>query len=740
MSSGVSSTGSYGRDVVAGLVVFLIALPLCLGVAFASGAPLFAGLVAGIIGGIVVGALSKSHISVSGPAAGLTAIVAQQISELGFDAFLVAVLLAGFLQLGMGAARMGSISSFFPSSVIRGLLAAIGVILILKQFPHMLGHDRDPEGDMAFFQPDKQNTFTELLGLLNEYHLGAAAIGILSLVIMVLWDRIPKLKKSPIPSALLVVIVGTALAYWLKQVGGYWVVDGEHLVMVPTADSWIGMREFMNYPDFLALKDSSIYVAALTLAIVASLETLLNLEAVDKLDPKQRFSDPNRELLAQGTGNICSAMLGGLPMTSVIVRSSANINAGANSKLSTLVHGVLLLVCVVFVPGWLNMIPISCLAAILLYTGYKLVSPKLVNEIWLEGRYQFIPFVTTIVAIVLTDLLIGTMIGLAVSISFILSSNIRRPIRRIQEKHIGGEVTRVELASQVSFLNRAALDKLMDEARAGTHILFDASSTDYIDPDVLSMLRNFKNTVGPGRGVQVSMKGFREKYAIHDDISYIDYSTRELQEQMTPQRVLEILKEGNDRFRNGRRLQRDLERQIGSTAVGQHPLAVVLSCIDSRTPSELIFDLGLGDIFSVRVAGNVVSPKVLGSIEFSCAVAGAKLVLVIGHTRCGAVGAAVHAAANHQTMAALNGCDHLDAVVRDIQASFPAPDSRWLESLTPEEKEKYVTKVAEKNVCQSTVSILRESKVLRDLNQKGTIAVVGAMYDVSNGAIRFLQD
>ena len=739
MSSDQSNSNSFiFRDVVAGLVVFLVALPLCLGVAFASGAPLFSGLVSGILGGIVVGALSKSHTSVSGPAAGLTAIVAEQIAHLGFEAFLVAVLLAGALQIIMGILRMGSISAFFPSSVIRGLLAAIGVILILKQFPHVLGHDTDPEGDMAFFQIDEKNTFTEILALLNEYHLGAAAIGLISVAIMVIWDRIPKLKKSPIPSALIVVVVGITLAQYFRHWGGYWLIEGEHLVLVPVSDTWQGMRSFIKSPDFAALGSSSVYFAAITLAIVASLETLLNLEAVEKIDPKQRSADPNRELLAQGTGNICSAMLGGLPMTSVIVRSSANINAGGQTKLATLVHGALLLICVVLLPTWLNQIPISCLAAILLVTGYKLVSPKQVNEIWLEGKYQFIPFLVTVVAIVLTDLLIGILIGLGISISFILSSNIRRPLRRIEEKHIGGDVTRVELASQVSFLNRAALDRFMNETPTGSHILFDASNTDYIDPDVLSMLKNFKNKVGPGRGIQVSMKGFREKYSIRDDVSFIDYSTRELQEQMTPQSVLEILRLGNERFRTGRRLRRDVERQIGSTAVGQHPLAVVLSCIDSRTPSEIIFDLGLGDIFSVRVAGNVVSPKVLGSIEFGCAMAGAKLVLVIGHTRCGAVGAAVHSAANHQTMAALNGCDHLDAVVKDIQRSFTPPDALWLDQLTAENKEQFITQIAENNVRQSTQAILRESKILRELNQKETIAVVGAMYDVSNGEIRYL--
>ena len=345
---------------------------------------------------------------------------------------------------------------------------------------------------------------------------------------------------------------------------------------------------------------------------MASLETLLNLEAVDKIDPRQRTSPPSRELLAQGIGNVVAGLVGGLPVTSVIVRSSVNINAGGRTKLAAIVHGVLLLVSVVLLPAWLNLIPLSCLAAILLVTGVKLASPALVKQMWDEGRYQFVPFAVTVVAIVLTDLLIGVLIGLAVSIGFILSSNVRRPIRRIVEKHLGGEVVRIELANQVSFLNRAALVRALDEVPRGGHVLLDAQSTDYIDPDVLDLIRDFKEQTAPARGVEVSLLGFRSKYQLQDQTQYVDYSTRELQSALTPQQVLQILKDGHERFRTGRRLTRDLGRQVNATADGQHPLAVVLSCIDSRTPAELIFDLGVGDIFSVRIAGQHHQPEGAG--------------------------------------------------------------------------------------------------------------------------------
>lgn len=729
------------RDLTSGLVVFLVALPLCLGVALASGAPLLSGVLAGIVGGILVGMLSGSHTSVSGPAAGLTAVVAAQILSLGsFPAFLLAVVLAGLIQIGLGLARAGFLAAFFPSSVIKGLLAAIGVILILKQIPHLFGHDPDPEGDLAFQQPDHENTFSELARTIGDIHPGAAAIGLLSIVVLFVWGKWKPLKHSPVPAPLIVVLLGVGVSLWFRQLGGAWVIEPSHLVQVPVADSLAGFFGFLQLPDFSQWANPAVYTAAVTLAAVASLETLLNLEAVDKLDPQQRTSPASRELLAQGIGNVTAGLIGGLPITSVIVRSSVNINAGGKTKLAAVLHGVFLLVSVALLPVWLNLIPLSCLAAILVVTGVKLASPALVRQMWSEGRYQFAPFALTVVAIVLTDLLIGVLIGLTVSAGFILYSNMRQPIRRFVEQHLGGDVVHIELANQVSFLNRAALSKVLNEVPRGGDVLLDAQNTDYIDPDVLDLIRDFKEQTGPARGVEVSLVGFRSEYQFDDQIQYVDYSTRDLQDALTPQQVLHILKGGHERFRSGRRLTRDLVRQARATAEGQHPLAVVLSCIDSRTPAELIFDLGMGDIFSVRIAGNVTSWKVLASAEYGCAVAGAKLILVMGHTRCGAVTAAVNLIGEVRTAAEATGCQHLDYILKDIQQSIDPATCRAVEARPAAEKQSFVDTVARRNVLRVVEQMREQSRTLDGLVREGRIAIVGAMYDVVTGDIEFLAE
>jgi carbonic anhydrase/SulP family sulfate permease len=698
-------------------------------------------VLAGIIGGILVGTLSGSNTSVSGPAAGLTAVVAAQITELGsFSTFLLAVMLAGLLQIVLGCVRAGSLASFFPTSVIKGLLAAIGVILILKQIPHLFGHDLNPEGEMAFQQPDHENTFSELLQILGDIHPGSTVIGVLSLLILIIWDRWKFLKHSPIPGPLVVVVVGVALSLILRQLGGVWIIGSSHLVQVPVAENLQGFVSYLQTPDFSQWTNLSVYSAALVLAVVASLETLLNLEAVDKLDPLQRNSPPNQELIAQGLGNLLSGLIGGLPITSVIVRSSVNINAGALTKLSAIVHGSLLLLCVLFLPSYMNIIPLSCLAAILLITGVKLVNPALIQQMWSQGKYQFMPFVATVVAIVFTDLLIGVLIGMVVSIAFILKSNIQRPLRRFVVKHIGSEVLHIELANQVSFLNRASLSKALDEVRRGGHVLLNAQNTDYIDPDVLDMLREFKEKSAPPRGINVSLVGFRSKYLLQDEVHFIDYSTRELQSALTPAQVLQILKEGHERFRTGRHLTRDLKNQVKGTADGQFPIAAVLSCIDSRTPAELIFDLGVGDIFSVRIAGNITSPKVLGSIEYACAVAGAKLILVMGHTRCGAVTAAVNFLGASQSANQITGCEHLQAILDDIQLSTDPATSRKLDQLSATSREELIDQVARQNVLRVVNELQSQSLTLHRLVAEGRIAIVGTLYNVATGEIDFLTD
>lgn len=730
------------KDFTSGIVVFLVALPLCLGIAVASDAPPFAGLLAGIIGGIIVGAISGSHTSVSGPAAGLTAIISAQLAALGsFEALLLAIVIGGIIQIVFGVMKAGALSAFFPSSVIKGLLAAIGVILILKQIPHLLGHDTDPEGEMSFQQPDEETTLSEFGTLIDgQIHAGAIVVGLVSLGLLIVWNRSRWLKSTGIPAPLVVVILGVVANEIFRQVGGGWLIEAGHLVQVPIAESAREFVGFLTLPDFSQLTNPIVYRAGVTIAVVASLETLLNLEAVDRLDHFRRSSPPSRELLAQGCGNLAAGMIGGLPVTSVIVRSSVNVASGSRTKLAAVIHGFLLLLCVGLLPSMLNKIPLASLAAILLFTGFKLADPKLFRQMWRQGRYQFIPFIVTLTAIVFTDLLLGILIGLAVSLLFILNSNLRTPIRRVVETHLGGDITHVELAPQVSFLNRAALSQIFDDAPEGSRLLIDASDTDYIDPDVLTLIREFRSETAPARGVQVSLRGFRERYQLQDEVEFVDYSTRELKDQVTPNQVVDILREGNRRFRTGHRLTRDLGSQVHATSGEQHPLALVLAGIDSRVPTELVFDLGLGDIFSVRVAGNVVGSQAMASIEYGVGVSGVKLVLVLGQTSCAAISASIDLLRSNGAPTDQSGYEHLHVVVDELEPTIRDLAVRPLKELSEEELDQLSDDVSRRNVERSVARILEQSRVVREAVEAGTLQIAGALYDVRTGEIEFLSD
>lgn len=734
-----SPSSTIFRDLNAGMVVFLVAIPLCLGIALASNAPLLSGVLSGIVGGILVGVISRSQTSVSGPAAALAAIVAAQISALGsFAALQMAIIVAGVIQVGLGLARAGAISAFFPSSVVKGLLAAIGILLVLKQIPHLLGHDADPQGEMSFHQPDNANTFSELSHMFGHIHLGSATIGVVSIVLMALFQVFKPLKNSRVPAPLVVVLSGIFLSLLFQKLGGIWLVEPSNFVQVPIVKGPTGFLDFLQLPDFSQCLNPKMYSAGLTIAIAASLGTLLNLESVDKLDPLQRTSPPNRELVAQGIGNMAVGLIGGIPITSEIVRSTVNVNAGARTEFSTVVHGMLLLISVVMFPRLLSMIPLSCLAAILLVTGAKLVSPKMLIQTWSAGRYHLIPFALTVIAIVFTDLLMGVLIGLAASLAFVLNSNLRRPIRRSLEKHLGGEVLHVELANQVSFLNRAALSKVIDAVAPGGNVLLNAENADYIDPDILDLIRDFKEKKAPARGVKVSLVGFKSKYQLQDQVRYVDYSTRELQNQISPRQVLQLIQAGHERFRTGQQLTRDFGRQVKATAAGQHPLAVVLSCIDSRTPAELIFDLGVGDIFSVRVAGNILSPVIIGSIEYACHVAGAKLILIMGHSRCGAITAAVDRAFSPGTDGGENNCQHIDSIMQAIQPSIEPFLLQGIEISSPNAKDDLIGCVSRANVIRVAQLLRSESGIVAALEKQGKLSVAGAFYDVTSGSLEFL--
>lgn len=485
-------------DFPAGLVVFLVALPLCLGIALASGAPLFSGIITGIVGGVVVAALSGSALSVSGPAAGLTVIVFNAIQHLGsFENFLLAVVLAGVLQVILGLLKAGIIGHYFPSSVIKGMLAAIGLILIFKQIPHAFGYDKDSEGDFEFIQVDGENTFSELLNAINFIHPGAIVISTLSLLILILWDK-PFLKKITffklVPGALVVVILGVVINEVFKGMDPIFVLEGDHLVKLPVSNSIPEFIGQFTLPNFASISNINVWLTAATLAIVASLESLLSVEATDKLDPFKRNTPTNRELVAQGSGNIISGLLGGLPLTAVIVRSSANVNAGGRSKMSAFIHGMFLLISVVAFAGLLNKIPLACLAAVLLVVGYKLAKVSLFKSMYQLGWGQFLPFVITIVAILFSDLLKGIGIGMAVSIFFILRNNYKRAYYFNQSGSQDNPVITIQLVEDVTFINKGAITLTLDKLPENSTVIIDGSKSHNIDLDVLEIIYNFRET------------------------------------------------------------------------------------------------------------------------------------------------------------------------------------------------------------------------------------------------------
>jgi MFS superfamily sulfate permease-like transporter len=495
----------HASDLRSSIVVFLVALPLCLGIALASGAPLAAGIMAGIIGGIVVGAFSGSAVSVSGPAAGLTVIVAGAITELGgMPAFGAALLLAGVLQVIMGFCRAGELGNFFPAAVIKGMLAAIGLILILKQLPHAVGWDADYMGDESFGSVSGENTFSGLMHAWERLHFGATTVALVGISLMLLWDKV-LIKKFPrlsiFPSALLAVLVGVLLNRYAFMGSPDWEIEASHLVQLPFEGGFASFAGSMILPDFSALANPVTWRVALTLAIVASLETLLSLDAADKLDPLKRLSKKDRELRAQGIGNTLSALVGGLPMTAVIVRTSANIAGGGLHRTSAIFHGLWLLAAVVAFPNVLNYIPLSALAAVLLLVGWKLTSPKLFKLEWSKGYAQFVPFVVTIIAILFTDLLMGIGIGLMVGLVFVLFANSRSSILQINQEG----TTLVRFCKDVSFLQKARLRGILEDLPDNSHIVIDGSRSIYVDNDIEELVEDFVESA-PGRNIHVRLQ------------------------------------------------------------------------------------------------------------------------------------------------------------------------------------------------------------------------------------------
>ena len=486
-----SSFSGIGNDIRASIVVLLVAIPLCLGIALASGAPLFSGIIAGMVGGIVVGFLSGSSLSVSGPAAGLTVIVAGAIFKLGtYESFLLAVFLAGAFQVLFGFFKAGVIGDYVPNCVIKGMLAAIGFILILKQLPHLIGYDATPIGNESFQDPDEKNTFSGVFFALNFFNQGAALIGVISLLILKFWES-KKIKSISVlnfvPGPLIVVLMSVILSQVLKSISPLFALGDNHLVSLPSASSPAEFFSFFKHPKFSDISNLQVWTSAVSLAIVASLETLLGIEAVDKLDPYKRVSPTNRELKAQGIGNMISGLIGGLPLTSVIVRSSANAMAGATSKTSTILHGSFMLACVILIPHILNLIPLSSLAAILIFTGYKLSKIDLFKYFYRKGFDQFAPFVVTVTAILFTDLLVGVLIGVGTGLGFMIWSNFHSAVLVVND----GNRYLIRLRKDVSFLNKSIVKRTLEEVPENASLIIDVARADFIDKDIVEEVNNF---------------------------------------------------------------------------------------------------------------------------------------------------------------------------------------------------------------------------------------------------------
>jgi MFS superfamily sulfate permease-like transporter len=501
--------GHIKNDLPASIVVFLVAVPLCLGIALASGAPLFSGIIAGIVGGIVVTTFSKSPLGVSGPAAGLAVIVLAAINDLGsYQTFLLAVVIGGIIQIVLGIVKAGIIGYYFPSSVIKGMLSGIGIIIILKQIPHAVGYDKDPEGDFKFLQPDGRTTISELYYMFESLSIGVVIISVLSLAILILWEQkfIKNLKVSQIiQGPLVVVVLGIILNLMFRNMTGLSLTD-EQVVSIPVAGSISDFFGLFTFPDFGQILNKDVYIIGATIAIVASLETLLCVEATDKLDPDKRITPTNRELLAQGAGNVVSGLIGGLPVTQVIVRSSANIQSGGKTKLSAFMHGVLILVSAIFIPHLLNLVPLSSLAAILFVVGYKLAKPETFKEMYRKGIAEFIPFMVTILGIVFTDLLIGITLGLLTGIMYILWNNYKTPYHFNAEDYKGEKLIKIQLSEDVSFLNKAGIMNTLNHLPESSNVIIDGSKVSSIHPDVVEMLEDFKHNA-ESKGIDFEIYG-----------------------------------------------------------------------------------------------------------------------------------------------------------------------------------------------------------------------------------------
>ncbi len=719
-SSKDSLFGTLSADTRSGIVVFLIALPLCLGIALASGAPLFSGVVSGIIGGIVVGYLSGSRLSVSGPAAGLTVIVLNGIEKLGtFESFLLAVVLAGLFQIILGFLKAGVIRLFFPTAVIRGMLAAIGLILILKQIPHALGDDRDAEGEFEFFQIDGENTFTEIMNAIGDPAFSAILISLVSFAILLTWNKITqKIQKLElIPASLIVVLAGIAINQLLIVFLPTFALASIHLVPLPVIENLSQVSSLFVFPDFSQWINPNIYLTAGTIAIIASLETLLNIEATDKLDPLKQNTSANQELKAQGVGNLVAGLIGGIPVTSVIVRSSANIYAGAKSKMSAIIHGVLLLISVLFFARFMNLIPLASLAAILILTGYKLAKVDIFKEMYRLGWNQFLPFILTVIMVLFTDLLIGIGIGMAIGFFFILRENLSTSHFLNMGKHKGADYIKIELSEHVSFLNKASIADALEQLPENSMVDIDGTKSTFIDYDVLEVIHDFQKKA-PSKNIIANFltRNGQESLVSEKKDSMQDYL---MDFDTTYQNLLE-----NNKEWVAEKLKLDPE-YFHKLARGQQPKFLFIGCADSRVHPNEITKTAPGEMFIHRNVANLVVNtdfNLMSVLQYAVEVLKVEHVIVCGHYGCGGVKASLQH--THYGL--------IDNWLRNIKDVYRIHQAE-LDALT-DENERF-KRMVELNVIEQVYNLHKTSIIQKAWNNNAKLRIHGWVYDLKEGII-----
>lgn len=717
----------FKQDFSASIVVFLVAIPLCLGVAMAANAPIISGLISGIMGGVIVGFLSQSNLSVSGPSAAIAAVIISAIAHFhSYETALLSIFIAGILQIFSGFKGYGFIADYIPNNVIQGMMCGIGIILVSKQMPIAFTLFKNySEIKHALIDASDSVLLHPLIHLGFHINSGGILLSLLSLTILFYLDRKKPAITRFLPAPMIVVILGSMVNWWFISKHSIFAQHAPQLVHLPRFENITHLWQSLPSPNWLAWKNPEIYLYALVLYAITTLETLLNINATEKVDPKRQNINKNRELIAQGVGNMLGSILGSIPISSVIVRTSVNIEAGAQTKCATIFHGLLLLVTICFIPFVLNVIPLCLLSSILMYTGYKLSKPSIYREVYRQGFNRFIPFIVTVLSIVIFNLLIGIVLGLLIHLFFILHSNSTARIDLIREVYPGGINYRLLLPQQTTFLNKASIVAELGSIPNDTNLTIDARYTKFIDKELIEYIHEFKEYIAPNRQINLNLEGFKDVYEINDHINFINVTSYDAQSNLTPQDVLAILKQGNERFLNDKDIHRSNLINVQFSANTQHPIACILGCIDSRVPVETIFDMTLGDLFCARIAGNIINDDILASIEYACHVVGAKLIVILGHSSCGAI----QAACNHVEKG------HITSLLEKIKPAINAEHHTKVERTGSNNK--FVAEVTRLNIAHSMLEIYRRSSILRSMLDKKQIGIIGGIYDVATGVVHF---